>query len=278
MPTAKPQPRPANGKAEIHATAIVDPAAQIGNSVEIGPYCVIGPQVRLEDNVKLIAHVVVDGRTCIGPHTVVYPFASLGLRPQDLKYKGEPSTLEIGAHNQIREYVTMNPGTEGGGMITRVGNHCLFMVGAHVAHDCQIGDHVILANNATLAGHVTVGDYAIIGGLAAVHQFVRIGEHAMIGGMSGVENDVIPYGMVKGDRAHLAGLNLVGLERRGFGREDIRALRSAYRMLFANEGTMAERLEEVAKLYKNEAHIASVIEFIRSRASRALCQPKNDEE
>ncbi len=272
-------PLPGNSaNTEIHAAAIVDPAAEIGAGVQIGPYCVVGPQVKIENGARLIAHIVVDGRTHIGAGTVVYPFASLGSRPQDLKYKGEPSTLEIGANNQIREYVTMNPGTEGGGMVTRVGDNCLFMVGAHVAHDCVIGNHVILANNATLAGHVTVGDYAIIGGLAAVHQYVRIGEHAMIGGMSGVENDVIPYGAVKGDRAHLAGLNLVGLERRGFGREDIRALRSAYRMLFANEGTMAERLEEVAQLYKKEEHIKSVVDFIRSRASRALCQPKNDDE
>lgn len=264
--------------ADIHPAAVVDPAAEIDAGVSIGPYCVVGPHVKLAKGVKLLSHVVVEGRTSIGAGTVVYPFASLGHRPQDLKYKGEPSTLEIGAHNQIREHVTMNPGTEGGGMVTRVGDHCLFMMSSHVAHDCQIGDHVILANNATLAGHVTVGAYAIIGGLAAVHQFVRIGEHAMIGGMSGVENDVIPFGMVKGERAHLAGLNLVGLERRGFGREDVRSLRSAYRMLFAPEGTMAERLEEVARLYKDQEHIGSVVEFIRSRASRALCQPKNEEE
>lgn len=263
---------------KIHATAIVDPAAQIGANVEIGPYCVVGPMVRLADGVRLLSHVVVEGRTSIGANTAVYPFASLGHRPQDLKFKGESSTLEIGAHNQIREHVTMNPGTEGGGLVTRIGDHCLFMVGAHVAHDCQIGDYVILANNATLAGHVTVGDYAIIGGLSAVHQFVRIGAHAMIGGMSGVENDVIPYGMVKGDRAHLAGLNLIGLERRGFGRDDVRSLRSAYRMLFAPEGTMAERLEEVARLYKDQEHIGSVVDFIRSRSSRALCQPQNDED
>jgi UDP-N-acetylglucosamine acyltransferase len=262
----------------IHPTAVVDPAAKIGANVSIGPYCVVGAHVKLGDGVQLLSHVVVEGRTSIGAGTVVYPFASLGHQPQDLKYKGEPSTLDIGSNNQIREHVTMNPGTEGGGMATKVGNNCLFMMSAHVAHDCQVGDHVILANNATLAGHVTVGDYAIIGGLAAVHQFVRIGAHAMIGGMSGVENDVIPYGAVKGERAHLAGLNLVGLERRGFGRDDVRSLRSAYRMLFAHEGTMAERLEEVARLYKNEEHIGSVVEFIRSRANRALCQPKNDEE
>lgn len=263
---------------QIHPTAIVDPAAQIGSNVAIGPYCVVGAQVKLADNVQLLSHVVVEGRTSIGKGTMVYPFASLGHRPQDLKFKGESSVLEIGAHNQIREHVTMNPGTEGGGLATRVGDHCLFMMASHVAHDCQVGNHVILANNATLAGHVHVGDYAIIGGLSAVHQFVRIGAHAMIGGMSGVENDVIPYGMVKGDRAHLAGLNLVGLERRGFGRDEVRSLRSAYRMLFAPEGTMAERLEEVSRLYQNQEHIGSVVEFIRARASRALCQPKNDEE
>ncbi|MDX2027018.1 MAG: acyl-ACP--UDP-N-acetylglucosamine O-acyltransferase [Alphaproteobacteria bacterium] len=260
-----------------HPTAVIDPAAQIGADVEIGPYCTVGPQVKLSNKVRLVSHVAVDGKTSLGEGTVVYPFASLGHRPQDLKFKGEASSLEIGKNNQIREHVTMNPGTEGGGMVTRVGDNCLFMVGAHVAHDCQVGNHVILANNATLAGHVSVGDYAIIGGLSAVHQFVRIGAHAMIGGMSGVENDVIPYGTVKGDRAHLAGLNLVGLERRGFGRDDVQALRSAYRMLFAPEGTMAERLEEVARLYKDQEHIGSIVEFIRSRSNRALCQPRQDE-
>lgn len=263
---------------KIHPTAVVDPAAKIGKGAVIGPYCVVGSHVKLAEGVQLLSHVVVEGRTSIGKGTVVYPFASLGHRPQDLKYKGEPSTLEIGSGNQIREHVTMNPGTEGGGMVTRVGNNCLFMMSSHVAHDCQIGDNVILANNATLAGHVTVGDYAIIGGLSAVHQFVRIGAHAMVGGMSGVENDVIPFGMVKGDRAHLAGLNLVGIERRGFGRDDVRTLRSAYRMLFAPEGTMAERLDEVARLYDNQAHIADVVDFIRARSNRALCQPKNEEE
>lgn len=263
---------------KIHPTAVIDPAAQIGANVAIGPYCVIGPKVKLGDGVRLLSHVAVDGVTSIGAGTVVYPFASLGHQPQDLKFKGEASSLEIGKNNQIREHVTMNPGTEGGGMVTRVGDNCLFMVASHVAHDCQIGNHVILANNATLAGHVTVGDYAIIGGLSAVHQFVRIGAHAMIGGMSGVENDVIPYGTVKGERAHLAGLNLVGLERRGFGKEDVQALRSAYRMLFAPEGTMAERLEEVARQYKDQEHIGSVVEFIRSRSSRALCQPRHEED
>jgi len=258
----------------IHSTAIVDPKARLGEGVQIGPYCVVGPDVQLGDGVQLLSHVALDGRTKIGPKTVIYPFASIGHKPQDLKYHGEPSTLEIGANNQIREYVTMNPGTEGGGMITRVGDNCLFMMSSHVAHDCIVGNNVIMANCATLAGHVIVGDFAIIGGLAAVQQFVRIGAHAMIGGMSGVENDVIPYGMVKGERAHLAGLNIVGLERRGFGREEIHALRSAYRMLFASEGTMAERIDDVAELYPDHKLISFVVEFIRNRSNRPLCQPQ----
>lgn len=262
----------------IHPTAIIDPAASIGRDVTIGPYCVIGPNVALADNVRLVSHVAIDGRTRIGAGTVVYPFASLGHRPQDLKFHGEDSELIIGANNQIREHVTMNPGTEGGGMVTRVGDNCLFMMAAHVAHDCQVGNNVILANNATLAGHVTVGDYVIVGGLSAVHQFVRIGPYAIIGGMSGVESDVIPFGLVKGERAHLAGLNMVGLERRGFNRDDIRALRSAYRMLFAPEGTLAERLEETATHYKDQEQVGRIVEFIRAQTSRPLCQPKSDDE
>lgn len=261
----------------IHSTAVVDPKAELGEGVEIGPYCVVGPRVRLGDKVRLVSHVVVDGFTTVGEGTVIYPFASIGLPPQDLKYHGEESTLEIGAYNKIREHVTMNPGTEGGGMRTRVGDRGLYMVGVHVAHDCDVGNNVVLANNATLAGHVSVGDFAVIGGLAAVHQFVRIGAHAMIGGMSGVENDVIPYGMVKGERAHLAGLNIVGLERRGFNRDQIHALRSAYRMLFASEGTMAERLEDVCNMYSSESLVGTVTSFIRNRGSRALCQPHGED-
>lgn len=261
----------------IHPTAVVDPAAKLGQGVSVGPYCVVGRNVVLGDRVQLMSHVVVDGYTTIGDETTVFPFASLGTKPQDLKYKGEPSTLVIGRRNQIREHVTMNPGTEGGGMTTRVGDNCLFMMSSHVAHDCIVGNNVIMANCATLAGHVTVGDFVIIGGLSAVQQFVRLGDHAMIGGMSGVENDVIPYGLVKGERAHLAGLNLVGLERRGFDREAIRALRGAYRMLFAAEGNMAERLDEVAGHYQNQPLIDSVLGFIRDRESRPLCQPAHNE-
>ena len=258
----------------IHPTAIIAEGAKIDETAEIGPYCVLGPQVTLGARVKLHSHVAVAGITSIGADTQVFPFASLGHPPQDLKYKGEPSRLEIGERNQIREHVTMNPGTEGGGMLTKVGNDCLFMMSSHVAHDCVIGDNVILVNNATLAGHVHIGDFAIMGGLSAAHQFVRIGRHAMIGGMTGVETDIIPYATVTGNRAHLSGLNLVGLKRRGYDRDAIHALRNAYRLLFAPEGTMAERLEEVAEQFKSVDVVMEIVDFIRADSSRAICQPK----
>lgn len=258
----------------IHPTAIVEPGAEIADSASIGPYCVVGPEVVLAAGVELVSHVVVTGRTQVGEGTRIFPFASIGHRPQDLKYHGEPSRLVIGRNNTIRENVTMNPGTEGGGMLTEVGDDGLFMAGAHVAHDCRIGNGVILVNNATLGGHVSVGDCAIIGGMSAVHQFVRIGRHVMIGGMTGVEHDVIPYGSVIGNRAYLAGLNLVGLKRRGFPREDIHALRNAYKELFADEGTMAERLAKVAEAYRDCALVMEVVEFVRADSSRAFCQPK----
>jgi UDP-N-acetylglucosamine acyltransferase len=260
--------------ADIHSTAVVAEGAILAPSAFVGPFCVVGANVTLADGVRLLSHVVVEGITSIGADTHVYPFASLGHQPQDLKYHGEPSRLEIGARNQIREHVTMNPGTEGGGMLTKVGDECLFMASAHVAHDCVIGDHAVFANNATLAGHVVVGDYAFLGGLSAVHQFVRIGRHAMIGGMTGVETDVIPYGMVTGNRAHLSGLNLVGLKRRGFDRDAIHALRNAYRLLFAPEGTMVERLEEVAAQFQSIELVMEIVDFIRAESSRSICQPK----
>lgn len=256
----------------IHSTAIIHPGAKVAKSARIGPYCVIGEHVSLGENVELKSHVVVEGRTTIGEGTTVYPFASLGHVPQDLKFKGELSTLEIGKHNMIREHVTMNPGTEGGGMLTKVGDNGLFMVGTHVAHDCQIGNHVIMANNATLAGHVTVGNNAIIGGLAAVHQFVRIGEHAMIGGLSGVENDVIPYGAVMGERAGLAGLNIIGLKRRNFDRETIHGLRAAYTMIFEEtEGTLAERAEKAKQEYSTIDAVKEIVNFIHTASKRSIC-------
>jgi len=260
--------------AEIHPSAIVEPGAELGAGTVVGPYCHVGPHVVLADGVRLISHVVVSGHTRIGPGTVIYPFASIGAPPQVLKPIGERSELVIGANNTIREQVTMNPGTAFGNIITTVGDGGLFMVGVHVAHDCTVGNHVVMANNATLGGHVQVGDYAYVGGLAAVHQFVRIGRHAMIGGMSGVENDVIPYGSVMGDRARLSGLNIVGLKRRGFTREQIHSLRNAYRLLFAQEGTMQERLSDVAELFHDTGPVIDIIDFIRTDSSRAICQPK----
>lgn len=259
----------------IHPTAIIAPTAQISDNVEIGAYCVIGAHVKIGAGCKLHSHVVIDGHTTLGEDNTLFPFSSLGHAPQDLKYKGEPSTLIIGNNNVIREHVTMNPGTEGGGMITQVGNHCLFMTASHVAHDCKLGNHVILANNATLAGHVEVGDHVVIGGLSAVHQFVRIGAHAMIGGMSGVEHDVIPFGSVMGERANLAGLNLVGLKRRGFDRDTIHALRNAYKLMFEEEaGTLAERISEVEKSHGNIQQVIEMIHFINEKGARSLCVPK----
>jgi UDP-N-acetylglucosamine acyltransferase len=259
---------------QIHPTAIVAPGARLAEDVAVGPYCIVGPEVTLAAGVVLRSHAVVDGYTTIGDGTQVFPFASLGLEPQDLKYQGESSELVIGRNNTIREYATMNPGTAGGGMITRIGDDCLFMVGAHVAHDCQIGNHVIMANNATLAGHVIVEEYAVLGGLCAVHQYVRIGKHAMIGGMSGVERDVIPYGQVMGDRARLCGLNIIGMQRRGFSREDIQALRNAYQFLFSSAGTLIDRVNETAERFRGIGPVDAIIDFIRADSSRAICQPK----
>lgn len=258
----------------IHPTAIIEEGAQIAKSVVIGPYCCISSDVTLKDNVVLRAHVCVEGLTTIGEGTIVYPFVSLGTPPQDLKYSGEKSALIIGKNNTIREHVTMNPGTKNGEMKTVVGDHCLFMMACHVAHDCVVGDHVIMANNATLAGHVHVGDYAILGGLSAVHQFARIGEHAIIGGMSGVENDVIPYGRVKGERAFLAGLNLIGLERHGFEKKEIRQIQRAFNLLFGNEGTLEERLENVSETYPDDVLINSILDFAKEKTTFPLCQPR----
>ena len=266
-----------NEMAKIHPTAIIEDGAGIGANVGIGPYCIVGPEVVLDDGVTLMSHAVVNGHTAIGANTKVFPFASIGHQPQDMKYKGEPSRLEIGCNNIIREHVTMHPGTEGGSMLTRVGNNCLFMVGAHVAHDCRIGDHAIMVNNATLGGHVAVGEWAIVGGLAAVHQFARIGRHSMVGGMTGVEHDVIPYGSVIGNRARLQGLNVIGLKRRGFSRETIHVLRNAYRLLFAPEGTMAERLDDVAELMHDNEPVMEIVDFIRADSSRAICKPGLDD-
>ncbi|HEY5209493.1 MAG TPA: acyl-ACP--UDP-N-acetylglucosamine O-acyltransferase [Stellaceae bacterium] len=261
--------------AAIHPTAIVEPGAKLGRDVRIGPFCHVGARVVLEDAVELVSHVVVAGITRVGARTRIFPFASIGHQPQDLKYKGEESRLEIGADNIIRESVTMNPGTQGGGLLTRIGDSCLFMASAHVAHDCRVGNRVIMANNVALGGHIVIGDHAFLGGQSAVHQFVRIGPHAMIGGLTGVERDVIPYGMVVGDRARLNGLNIVGLQRRGFSRDEIQALRTAYQMIFGEEiGTLADRVNEAAERFPEMRPVQEIIAFIRADSSRGLVQPK----
>jgi len=258
----------------IHPTAIIEEGAQVSETAKVGPFCYVGSKVTLNDNVTLKTHVNIEGRTTLGEGTQVFPFASLGTAPQDLKYAGEDTSLIIGKNNTIREHVTMNPGTEHGNMKTVVGDNCLFMMGSHVAHDCIIGNNVIMANNATLAGHVTVGDYVVLGGLSAVHQFIRIGNHAVIGGMSGVENDVIPYGRVKGDRAFLAGLNLIGLERRGFDRAQVKQLQRAFNQLFGNEGTLEQRMEMVENDFSDDDLVLSIVQFAKEKTRFPLCQPR----
>jgi len=264
--------------ADIHPTAIVEPGAVIGAGAKIGAFCTVGPQVVLGEGVELISHVAVAGRTTIGARTRIFPFASIGHQPQDLKYKGEPSTLTVGAECIVREGVTMNPGTEGGGMTTTVGDRCAFLANSHVGHDCRVGNSVIFSNNVMLAGHCVVGDFAIIGGGAAVIQFARVGAHSFIGGMSGLENDLIPYGMALGNRAHLSGLNIVGLQRRGFSRADIHDLRRAYRLMFADEGTLLERVEDVAAEFKDHPIVIEIVAFIKAGGKRSVCTPRESGE
>jgi UDP-N-acetylglucosamine acyltransferase len=259
----------------IHPSAVIDESAKIGDQCEIGAFSLVGPGVRLADGVRVHSHVVVTGDTTVGPGTEIFPFASIGHRPQDLKYRGEASTLSIGAGCIIREGVTMNPGTAGGGLKTTVGDQCAFLANSHVGHDCHVGSNVIFSNNVMLAGHCTVGDYAILGGGAAVIQFARVGAHSFLGGMSGLENDLIPYGMALGNRAYLSGLNIIGLQRRGFSRSDIHALRRAYRLLFADEGTLMERLEDVSSEFKDNPIVTEIIAFIKAGGKRSVCTPRD---
>ncbi len=260
----------------IHPTSIVEDGASIGEGVTIGPYCVIGPEVVLKDGVTLEPHIVITGMTELGRNCHVYPFTSLGYKPQDLKYRGEKSRLVIGDNTTIREHVTMNPGTEGGGMLTSIGTNCLIMGGVHIAHDCHLGNNVIMVNNSGCAGHVTIGDNAIFSGSSGAHQYTRIGEGAFIGGMTGVENDVIPFGLVIGNRGHLAGLNIVGLKRAGVGHEQIHALRKAYKMLFDKSGTFAERVDNVADQFADVALVMKIVDFIRTDSDRRLVLPAGD--
>jgi UDP-N-acetylglucosamine acyltransferase len=260
--------------AVVHPTAIVERGAELGAGVEIGPFCIIGAGARLEDGVKLMSHVQVMGRTHLGPGCEVWPFAVLGGAPQIANYSDSDTQLVIGANCVIREHVTMHRGSSRGAGVTIVGGDCLFMAAAHVAHDCRVGDNAIFANNATIGGHCKVGDYAFLGGLSAVHQYTRVGQHAFIGGLAPVVADVIPYGMIAND-GYLDGLNVIGLRRRGFTREQIHDMRAAYRLLFAEEGTLQERLDDVATLFAQSAEAMQLVAFVREDSQRPLCLPRS---
>lgn len=258
---------------DIHPSAVIEPGAQIGADVKIGPFCHVGPHVSLADGVELRSHVVVTGHTRVGAGTVVFSGAVLGEVPQDLKFGGETTYVDIGARNRIREHVTINAGTEGGGGVTRIGDDCLLMAGCHIAHDCQVGNRVIVVNSVLMGGHCVIEDDAIIGGMSALHQFVRVGHGAMIGGMSGVERDVIPFGLVQGERAGLEGLNLIGLKRRGLPREDITALRNAFKDLANGEGNFQERARKVAETY-DSAPVREIVDFILGESDRSFLTPR----
>ncbi|MEL6451370.1 MAG: acyl-ACP--UDP-N-acetylglucosamine O-acyltransferase [Pseudomonadota bacterium] len=257
----------------IHPSAVVAPEARIDPTAQVGPFCVIGPQVTLGAGVELKGHVVVTGQTEVGADTVIFPFSVIGEVPQDLKFKGETSQLVIGQRNRIREHVTMNGGTAGGGGVTRIGDDGLFMAGCHIAHDAHIGDRVIVVNSAAVAGHCVLEDDVIVGGLSGIHQFVRIGRGAIIGAVTMVTNDVIPYGLVQAPRGELDGLNLVGLKRRGVARADITALRAAFQMLAQGEGTFHDRAERLGK-ETDSAYVREIVAFVMGDSDRSFLTPR----
>lgn len=258
-------------EARIHPSAVIEAGARIGAGCVVGPFCVVGPDVGLGEGVELRSHAIVTGTTEIGPASVVFPFACVGEVPQDLKFAGEATRLEIGARARIREGATLNPGTEGGGGLTRVGDDCLLMTGAHVGHDARVGDGVILANQAALAGHCVIGDGVIIGGLSGVHQHVRIGAGAIIGAVTMVTHDVLPYGLVQGPRGKLEGLNLVGLKRRGLDRAAIGAMRAAYDTLAHGDGTLAERARALCD--SADPHVREMAGFLLEPSQRSFLHP-----
>jgi UDP-N-acetylglucosamine acyltransferase len=256
----------------IHKTAIIDSKAKISNNVKIGAYSVIGPNVELGHNTEIQSHVSIIGNTKIGKNNMIYPFASIGNDPQDLKFHGEKTKLKIGDNNKIREYVTINPGTEGGGGLTKIGNNCLFMVSSHVAHDCKVGNNVILANNVPLGGHAHIEDNVIIGGNSAVQQFTRVGRSAMIGGMCGVVRDVIPYGIAHGNRSVLQGLNLIGLRRKNIPNKEIMVLSNAYKEIFKNEN-LTENLNNLGEDYRKSELVKEMVSFLEKDKKRPICTP-----
>ncbi len=258
----------------IHNSSVIDKKAKISSKIKIGPFCYIGPDVILEDEVELKSNVHIEGNTIIGKGTKIFPFASIGTQPQDLKFKGEKNSLVIGENNLIREYVSINPGTEGGGSKTIIGNNCLFMISSHIAHDCKIGNNVIIANNVPLGGHVTIEDSVVIGGNSAVQQFTRIGRLAMIGGMTGVLKDVIPFGLSIGNRNFLQGLNLIGLRRHKYDNKKIIGLDKAYKEIFSSKN-LHENLSKINGEYKNNELVGEVIRFIEKDKKRPICSPQN---
>tara|TARA_Y100000816_G_scaffold92749_1_gene64187 strand:- start:241 stop:1020 length:780 start_codon:yes stop_codon:yes gene_type:complete len=258
----------------IHKTSEIDKKAKISKNVKIGPFCYVGPGVELNDNVELISNVHIEGDTRVGSGTKIFPFSSIGTQPQDLKYKGEKNSLTIGENNLIREYVTINPGTEGGGSKTEIGNNCLFMISSHIAHDCKIGNNVIIANNVPLGGHVTIEDSVVIGGNSAVQQFTRIGRLAMIGGMTGVLKDVIPFGLSIGNRNYLQGLNLIGLRRQKYDNRKIIGLDKAYKDIFSSKN-LHENLSKINGEFKDNELVSEVIKFIEKDKKRPICSPQN---
>ena len=256
----------------IHKTAIIDPKAKLDKNIQVGPYCIIGPNVEIGENTIIQSHVNISGQTKIGKENKIYPFASVGNDPQDLKYNGEKTKLIIGDNNTIREYVTINPGTIGGGGKTKIGNNCLFMISSHVAHDCIVGDNVIIANNVPLGGHAIIEDNVVIGGNSAVQQFTRIGKMAMIGGMTGVLHDVIPYGLSTGNRNSLQGLNLIGLRRAKFENKDILELSDAYKKIFATKN-INENISKLNGSFQENSLVKNVIDFITKDKKRSICTP-----
>ena len=258
----------------IHKTSEIDKRAILGKNVKVGPFCYIGPEVKLDENVELFSNVHIEGNTIIGKGTKIFPFASIGTQPQDLKFNNEKNSLEIGENNLIREYVTINPGTAGGGSKTIIGNNCLFMISSHIAHDCNIGNNVIIANNVPLGGHVTIEDSVVIGGNSAVQQFTRIGRLAMIGGMTGVLKDVIPFGLSIGNRNYLQGLNLIGLRRKKYENQKIMGLDKAYKEIFASKN-LHENLSKINGEHKDNELVKEVISFIEKDKKRPICSPQN---
>lgn len=263
-----------NAATRIHPSAVIAPGAEIAAGAEIGPFCVIGPDAVIEAGARLISHVIVDGHARIGAGAVLYPFVTVGMAPQDVKYRGEPTRVEIGPRAQLREHVTVHRGTPQGTGVTRVGAGCYLLAVSHVAHDCELGEGVIVANNVVMGGHVRIGDHAYIGGSAAIHQFVRIGRAAMVGGVAGVEADVIPFGLVLGNRARLAGLNVVGLRRRGFDKARIHRLRAAFRGLFVSPGVLSERFERVEAEFGDDELVAEIVAFMRADSHRGLIRAR----